>query len=45
VVLSKHLRDVHRFGFESLAALTAEGAKQVAASVATIQQYLEVARA
>jgi probable nitrogen fixation protein len=45
VVLSKHLRDVHRFGFDSLTALTAEGGKQVAAGVAAIQQYPEVARA
>jgi probable nitrogen fixation protein len=43
VVLSKHLRDVHRFGFESLAALAAEGAKRVAAGVAAIRKYPEVA--
>ena len=27
VVLSKHLRDVHRFGFETIAKLAAEGEK------------------
>ncbi len=43
VVLSKHLRDVHRWGFDSLAALAAEGAKQVAAGVETIRKYPEVA--
>jgi probable nitrogen fixation protein len=45
VVLSKHLRDAQRFGFETLSALAAEGAKQVAAAVATIRQFPEVARA
>lgn len=45
VVLSKHLRDAQRFGFYSLAELAAEGSKQVAVAVATIQQYPEVARA
>ena len=32
VALSKQLRDVHRFGFDSLSALAAEGEKQVAAA-------------
>lgn len=45
VVLSKHLRDAQRFGFESLSTLAAEGAKQVAAAVAMINQYPEIARA
>ena len=45
VVLSKHLRDMHRFGFDSLSALAAEGAKQAAAGVATIRQFPEVANA
>lgn len=45
VALSKHLRDAQRFGFESLADMAAEGTKQIAAAVATIQQYPEVARA
>lgn len=45
VVLSRHLRDVHRFGFESLAVLAAGGEKLVAGCVATIETYPEVARA
>lgn len=45
VVLSKHLRDVHRFGFESLEKLNAEGEKQVAAALDTINTYPEVAKA
>ncbi|NVO16714.1 MAG: NifX-associated nitrogen fixation protein [Rhodoplanes sp.] len=45
VVLTKHLRDVHRFGYDSLAALAAEGTKQVAACIAIIEKYPEVARA
>lgn len=45
VVLSKHLRDIHRFGFETLSALAAEGAKQVSACVGFIEKYPEVARA
>lgn len=45
VVLSKHLRDVHRWGFDGLATLAAEGAKQVAAGVATIRAFPEVANA
>ncbi len=45
VVLSKHLRDVHRFGFETLEKLAAEGDKQVAAALATINTYPEVAKA
>lgn len=45
VVLSKHLRDAQRFGFETLAGMAAEGTKQIAAAVATIQQFPDVARA
>ncbi|MGA8989749.1 MAG: NifX-associated nitrogen fixation protein [Rhodoplanes sp.] len=45
VALTKHLRDAQRFGFETFAALGAEGAKQIAAAVATIQQFPEAARA
>ncbi len=44
VVINKHLRDVHRFGFESLEKLVAEGEKQVAAAVAMIEKFPEVAR-
>jgi probable nitrogen fixation protein len=45
VVLTKHLRDAQRFGFETFAALAAEGTKQVASAVATIEQFPEAARA
>jgi len=43
VVVSKHLRDAHRFGFDSLEKLAAEGAKLVAAGVEMIRKYPEVA--
>jgi len=45
VALSKQLRDVHRFGFDSLSALAAEGAKQVAAGADMIRKYPDVANA
>jgi probable nitrogen fixation protein len=45
IALSKHLRDVHRFGFDSLAALAAEGEKFVAKGVEAIEAHPEVARA
>ena len=45
VVLSKHLRDVHRFGFETVEKLAAEGDKAVAAAVATIREFPNVAAA
>jgi probable nitrogen fixation protein len=45
VVLAKTLRDVHRFGFEDLAALEAEGEKAVELAVKTIEAFPEVARA
>lgn len=45
VVLSKHLRDVHRFGFETLEKLAAEGDKNVAAALEAINTYPEVAKA
>lgn len=45
VVLSKHLRDVHRWGFDSLAALAAEGGKHVSAGAEMIAKYPEVANA
>jgi len=43
VVVNKHLRDVHRFGFESMEKLAAEGEKQVAAAVEMIRKFPEVA--
>lgn len=45
VVLSRHLRDVHRFGFETIEKLAAEGEKLVAQAVETINAYPEVAKA
>jgi probable nitrogen fixation protein len=45
VVINKHLRDVHRFGFPSLAKLAAEGAKLVEDAAAWIEKYPDVARA
>ena len=43
VVVSKHLRDVHRFGFPSLEKLAADGAKVVEEAVALIRKYPDVA--
>lgn len=45
VVVSKHLRDVHRFGFETWAKLAEAGEKLVASAVATINEFPEAARA
>lgn len=45
VALTKHLRDAQRFGFESFAALAAEGTKQTADAVATIRRFPEPASA
>lgn len=42
VVVNKHLRDVHRFGFESMDKLAEEGDKIVAAGVGMIRQFPEV---
>ena len=44
VVVNKHLRDVHRFGFPSLEKLAAEGDKLVSAAVEMIEKYPEVAK-
>jgi len=44
IVINKNLRDVHRFGFESLQKLEAEGEKLVAAGAEWIEKYPEVAR-
>lgn len=43
VVLNRHLRDVHRFGFETLDKLAAEGGKFVTQAVEMIEKYPEVA--
>ena len=45
VVVSKHLRDVHRFGFESWAKLAEGGDKLVASAGETIEKYPDAARA
>ena len=44
VVVNKHLRDVHRFGFETLEKLAAEGDKLVRAGVDMIEKFPEVAK-
>lgn len=43
VVLSKYLRDVHRFGFESMGRLAEEGDKLVAAGVEMVRKYPDMA--
>jgi probable nitrogen fixation protein len=43
IVVNRHLRDVHRFGFPSLAKLAEAGNKLVADGVAMIRQYPDVA--
>jgi probable nitrogen fixation protein len=43
IVLNKQLRDVHRFGFDSLEKLAGEGDKLVAAAVEMIRKFPEVA--
>ena len=42
-MVNKQLRDVHRFGFDSLAKLAQEGEKLVAAGVEMIEKFPEVA--
>lgn len=44
IVVNKQLRDVHRFGFETLEKLADEGGKFIAQGVAMIEQFPEVAR-
>ncbi len=44
VVVNKHLRDVHRFGFDSLEKLVAEGEKLVSDACAMIGKFPEAAR-
>lgn len=45
VVVSRQLRDVHRFGFESLTHLAAEGEGLVAAGIEAIRRHTDVAKA
>ena len=44
IVFNKHLRDVHRFGFDSLERMESEGEKIVAGGIEWIERYPEVAR-
>lgn len=44
IVVNRHLRDVHRFGFESLEKLAADGEKLVNSGVEMIQRFPDVAR-
>ena len=44
IVFNKHLRDVHRFGFDSLEKLESEGERIVADAIEWIEKYPEVAR-
>lgn len=43
IVVNKQLRDVHRFGFDSLAKLAEEGDKFVISGIEMIRKYPEVA--
>ena len=43
IVVNRHLRDVHRFGYPSLAKLAEAGNKLVAEGVGMIEQYRDVA--
>jgi probable nitrogen fixation protein len=42
IVINKQLRDVHRFGFESMEALAAEGEKLVNDGIGMIEAYPDV---
>jgi probable nitrogen fixation protein len=44
VVVNRHLRDVHRFGFETLDKLAQEGTKLVESGIEMIEKFPEVAR-
>jgi len=44
IVVNKQLREVHRFGFETLAKLAEEGGKQVKAGVDMIAKFPDVAK-
>ncbi|SFK02037.1 NifX-associated nitrogen fixation protein [Methylocapsa palsarum] len=44
IVVNKQLRDVHRFGFDSLDKLAEEGAKYVQAGVDMVNQFPDVAK-
>ena len=42
IVVNRQLRDVHRFGFESMSKLAEEGGKFVTAGVQMIEKFPEV---
>jgi probable nitrogen fixation protein len=44
IVINKHLRDVHRFGYPSLAKLADTGTKLVSDAVEMVNKFPEVAR-
>ena len=44
VAVNKQLRDVHRFGFETMEKLAEEGEKQVAAGVGMVNQFSDAAK-
>ncbi|MGO9437397.1 MAG: NifX-associated nitrogen fixation protein [Terracidiphilus sp.] len=44
IAVNKNLRDVHRFGFESLEKLSEEGAKLLAAGTEMIEKFPDVAK-
>jgi probable nitrogen fixation protein len=44
VILSRNVRDVHRFGFDSLADLAVEGDAMIAEALAMLERYPDVAR-
>jgi len=43
IVINKHMREVHRFGFETMEKLEAEGETLVASAIEWIKKYPEVA--
>ena len=43
IVIDKHLRDTHKFGYESMEILEAEGEKLVESALEWIEKYPEVA--
>jgi probable nitrogen fixation protein len=43
IVVNRYLRDVHRFGYASLAKLSEAGSKLVAEGIGMVEQYREVA--
>jgi probable nitrogen fixation protein len=43
IVINKHMRDVHRFGFETMEKMETEGEALVASAIEWIEKYPEVA--